>query len=807
MRLSIAVKTTLMLSASCVSASMLPGVAAAQDASDEPTLAEIVVTAQKRSENLQDVPIAISAFTAEALGERNVSDVATIGKLSPNVNLDSGAFTSSSSVLSAFIRGIGQSDFSINFDPGVGVYVDGVYLGRTAGANLGLSDVERIEVLKGPQGTLFGRNTIGGAVNIVTASPTKELAFTGELTAGSYNRLDFRGMVSGPVSDTLSASLAFATKNRDGYVKRIPFDTTGYLIDSTYFIPRVASSDREGGMGEYTLRGKLQWEPSDTITSTLSVDYTHIKTSNMPFTLLRAGSGPFADVYNGCISLDTATLAAIGLGAVCGPRAVVGTALGGANADADPNNNRLLWGPQFVTGDIDTTYATGNSQERTEVFGAANTLSWDIADEMTLRSITAYRELHYNPAADFDGSPLEYLEAKDNMDQKQFSQEFQLVGTAMEKKLKYLFGAYYYNEVASEKQLVTLANLVFFNSQTKFKTRALALFTNISYQLTDSLGLTIGARYTKERKRAFIDQKDENAVLLYKLTGCFPVSELCRVALGYPDASAPLNFLPLQETQQNFENFSPRIAVDYKVNDNIMLYASWAKGYKSGGWTARVTAPLPAIPTFGPEKATTWEAGFKSELFDRRVRLNMAAFTTKYAGLQVNFLRGVSPTIENAGDARIKGFEGELTAVLTDQFTLTASVGYLDAYYTRVEPGADITINSELQKTPKWSFGVSPRFEVPVGANGSFIALVDYSYRSRVANDAPNTPLIYRNAANDLSASLTYKPNERLRFTAGGTNLLNDRYLVSGVDQAATGFTHGTYNRPPEWYAQIGVTF
>ncbi|MEZ5744812.1 MAG: TonB-dependent receptor plug domain-containing protein [Sphingomonadaceae bacterium] len=187
-------------------------------------IGEIVVTAQKRAENVQDVPIAISAFTADALSERAVTSVASLSNISPNVTLDAGTpFSGSSAVLSAYIRGIGANDFAFNIDPGVGIYLDGVYLARSVGANQDLPDVERVEVLKGPQGTLFGRNTIGGAISIVTHDPGDEFRFKGDVTVGRYSFIQTRGTVDLPLGNGVSSSLAFSTKNRNGYVKRIPF--------------------------------------------------------------------------------------------------------------------------------------------------------------------------------------------------------------------------------------------------------------------------------------------------------------------------------------------------------------------------------------------------------------------------------------------------------------------------------------------------------------------------------------------------------------------------------------------------------
>jgi outer membrane receptor protein involved in Fe transport len=248
-----------------------------------------------------------------------------------------------------------------------------------------------------------------------------------------------------------------------------------------------------------------------------------------------------------------------------------------------------------------------------------------------------------------------------------------------------------------------------------------------------------------------------------------------------------------------------------------MVYGSWSRGYKTGGWTTRLSNPLPNAASFSPEKAESFELGVKSEFFSRRLLVNAAVFTTKYDGIQLNFQQGVSPTIQNAGDARIKGFEVEVVAAPADGLTLNASVGYSDAYYTSVLPQAQVAPNAlqagvfpgaPLPKTPKWKFNVSPRYEYLLPNDGALIALVDYTRTSQVWNDSERAYALLRPATDQLNASLSYRaPGNRWTFTVGGVNLTNDRYLVSGGNQTAAGLLFGTYNRPTEWYARLGVKF
>ena len=280
----------------------------------QPQLEVITVTARRLAENLQNVPIAVSAVTAERIREQAIVELAQVGRLMPNVQFENNStFARSTSVLSAYVRGIGQNDFAINFDPGVGVYLDGVYLARTVGANLDLHDIERIEVLKGPQGTLFGRNTIGGAINVVTRRPGDSFAWRGELTAGQYDRFDVAGSVDLPLREGLSALVSFSSQRRDGYAERIPFQATApFATDSDRF--RNAgdeTSEREGGQDQQALRVKLLWTPSDTFELTVAADYTHVDQPASPLTVVEtheANPDSLAFMYNLCVNTPAAIL-------------------------------------------------------------------------------------------------------------------------------------------------------------------------------------------------------------------------------------------------------------------------------------------------------------------------------------------------------------------------------------------------------------------------------------------------------------------------------------------------------------------
>ncbi|WP_082462858.1 TonB-dependent receptor [Sphingobium sp. Leaf26] len=829
-------------------------------------IAEIVVTAQKRAENVQDVPIAISAFTSEALQERAVGSVSQLSAIAPNVNLDAGTpFSGSTAVLAAYIRGIGSDDFAFNIDPGVGIYLDGVYLARTVGANQDLLDVARVEILKGPQGTLFGRNTIGGAISIVTADPGKEFTAKGDVTLGSYKLFQARGSVTVPITDGLSSALTFGIKSRDGFLKRLPYPdqrANNAPPFSAFSAAGYDSASKEGENDNWNLRGKLRWDNGGAVRATFSGDYSKDKgtsankligtaefvpgnfagTTNLPGTAFDPTGTTgflFAGLYNFCIGSTGAQIAARNAQALCG---VTGTqfnpqfqlpSVASANVDANPANDRLPWDGRYLIANKDRSYASGNSYSNLESWGLSGIVDFDLADNVALKSITAYRELHWNAGLDADGSPLNFLQLSFTMNQWQFSQEFQLLGNAFEEKLRYVLGAYYFKEAGDLHDYVTFGEgLVQVDGPNQLGTKNYAFFGQVDYRPIDLIGITIGGRYTNERKRFEGGQQELNG-FNYKLFGCadangnispngpFPLAPIpCQAGLGYPDPANPVRVYTPGVNRKKFSDFSPKVGVQVHPSDDVMLYGSWSKGYKTGGWTTRLTNPQGNVaPDFNEEKATTWEAGIKSTLLDRHLQLNAAVFSTKYRDIQLNIQVGTSPTIANAGDARIRGFELEMVAAPVDGLTINGAVGYIDAQYTSVSAGAAAVggansfqagtlVGEDLPKTPKWKVNLSPRYEAKLGNGGSVVMLADWTYTSSAWNDTQRTLLLKRVSTDIVNASISYRePDGHWSLTAGGTNLTDKRFLTSGGSNIAAGAIFGTYNRPREWYLRFGFDF
>jgi iron complex outermembrane receptor protein len=813
---------------------------------DSGGLTEITVTAQRRSENIQNVPIAVTAFTADSLSTRNLTDIHSLSNLTPSVNLDSGApFSGDRSVLSASIRGIGQDDFAFNLQPAVGVYLDGVYLARTIGANQNLLDVDRVEILKGPQGTLFGANTEGGAISIVTHTPGNEARFTAQATAGSFSRRDFGFTTDIPIiKDVLLSSITVSSQDRTGYVQVIPYPTntpqgqTAFVVDPQTAYPKAGyqTGDNYGGYDNQTIRGKLLWNISDKLNVTFTADWSHENQTALPYTVLNSYTGnfgvsTFSTVYNACISNSAATFPVPPLLSACTqPRAAVpglsrgGAPLLGAGYVGGPpgpynaanvaaglpylgsNSPRLYFNyAASNTGNIDTTYANGPDFAKFDNYGFSATTVYSINDSMTLKSITGYRQIKWDIGTDLDGTPETLQEVTDQQHQWQASQEFQLSGKAFDNKLDYVAGVYYFEEAGYVHDFVPFEALLYvYDLNNDVNNKNTAAFFHTDYRLNDQIGFTAGGRYTDVQEEFIGGQADLNN---------FPLGN-----------GVPFRYFPPGDNSQSFRIFDPTLGAQYHFNNDVMAYVSWGKGFKAGGWTTRLSKAIAsgADAEFKPETSKTWEVGLKSSWFDNHLRANVAGFYTDYDNIQLNIQEGPSPVYQNAGDAKIKGGEIELSGVISQGLTMNFSGSYIDAYYTKVDPNAAIPqspladgtvvvgapLSAKLPKTPKYKLALFPQYDFSL-PNGALIRTVaDYTYTAEMFNDSLNTPLLRRPASRMMDASIHYiSPDSSYDIAIGGTNLTDDRYITVGSPNYAAGEVGGTYNEPREWYVQATMKF
>lgn len=783
-------RAALLLGVSC---GTLAGTASAQsaDASEQAEASapagveEITVTARRRAESLQDTPIAISAVTGEGLQERGIDNVTQIGDFTPNVKFNSSVPVSASNATAAiFIRGIGQNDYQLSADPGVGLYLDGVYISRGVGNVLDVLNVERIEVLRGPQGTLFGRNTIGGAVSVVTKKPGRELAGSVEATTGSFDRVQLKGNIDIPLAEGVYSSFAGFVHQRDGYVK-------GVIPGA----PDLGDTDNLAG------RFALRLEPSSDFTIDLAVDGSRTRENSAPNVAIAIDeNAPAAQYWNAAYS---------GAASVC-----LNTADPARLTNQSCFNSQWALAPYrhggtFTT--ISNVFDSFNpkryqSASNVNIWGASGTAEWKVAPNVSIKSITAYRKVTGFWTRDSDHSPASIVQTNSDWKQDQFSQEFQILGDAMNKKLNWVVGGYYSHENGNHRDLVNIVDAVFL-SGAALEGKSLAFFGQATYEIVPNLNLTGGIRWTQDEKT--FSNQNQFVVEAGFLTGA-PLN---------PDGSGLKNGDPLmgplgQTATIKDRAWTPMASLSYRFSPELLTYLSYSKGFKGGGFTQRVFPPFAFIPSFRPETSETYEFGFKSDLFDRHLRLNGAVFWNNYKNLQITVndpTLGFAPIIQNAAQARIRGFELELQARPVDGLRIEGGLGYLDAKYREVDIralNAGVTTNTKLQNAPEWTISAAVSYTIQAGDLGSFQPRVDWSYRSRVYNDAVNTPLLVQDGYHLVNASLAYNdPTETWGVTLGVKNLTKELYLSSGYADSFGGITEGVFGRPREWFLSARVKF
>lgn len=750
-------------------------------------LEEVVVTARKREENLQNTPISISAYTGNDLKTRQISSTSDLSDVTPNLTFDpvapSSGLNNSSQI---FIRGIGQVDFTLVTDPGVGLYIDDVYFSRSVGGILDFLEVDRIEVLRGPQGTLFGRNTIGGAIVVHSRRPGQELGGNLQVEVGSDDKIFVTGYADIPLGDTLKSNISFSRRARDGYVTRV-FDGIDLGDDNTWAV-----------------RGALLFEPTSNFEAYLVADYQN-ENENGPPTV----SGGTND-----LGLFAALENVVAPG--CPITSAVPASARETNGDPDCANETSFLGP-FSSG------ATFPTKSEYEAWGVSLTMTLEAAEWLTIKSITGYRDANAFSSRDADGSRFNILQPIDFWDHDQFSQELQFSGDVLNNRLQWLVGLYYFEEQGNNPDLVDLpvgdllsGGLVDNDSK--------AIFGQATYAVTDKLALTFGIRRTEDSKG-----HTPNTFPVSGFNPAIPLTALpppCRVPGTYcsPTGAIPVGqrILPFQEFRRDFEDTSLMANLAYQWTDNLMTYATYSEGFKSGGFDQRIVAPpinaatgLPTNepPSFDPETVKSYEIGLKAQLFDNLVRLNVAAFTTDYENQQLIIRETFNPVTFNGGSSSIDGFEVEAVIVPTPQLIVTGSVGYLDASYdtlsARVLSFTPIRLTSKLVNTPEWSASVGVAYEIPLGW-GALTPRLDWSYHGQQYNDAINSVQLIQESYQLLNGAINFVTNdERWEMSLNFRNITDELYLVTGNSAFGTSgsYVEQVYGRPFEWGFSVKYNF
>ncbi len=669
---------------------------------------EIIVTARKRQESLQDTPISITAFTQETMEQANMVDLRDIGKYTPGMSFTSYGMGSSEAG-AIFIRGIGQSDHMITTDPGVGLYVDGVYMGRNQGAALDLLELERVEVLRGPQGTLFGKNTIGGAVNVVSRKPVFENRGNVGVTVGDGGRLNVELAGELAPSDNLAVKGSILRKNRDGVGRQI--FTGGETGD------------------EDSVSGRVQlYSRGDSTTFSLVIDALSADQKAVPHSLYNSGIGT-VDCYQ----------------------------------QSEPGE--YIPCPNGIQGDRYDNYSLDDLSTKQDTFGISATWEGDLADNLSMKSITAYRDMEYVGNLEFDGSPTTLVYYHEAGEAKQFSQELQILGT--QDTFNWLAGLYYFTEEGHNLQ----DDDVFFNldqRRSEVKTNSYAAFAQGTKEWGPA-SVTAGIRYTKE---------DKDYDVYYRRLRASDSAEQARL-----DSGELIYIITPTVLDDSWSAVSGTLGIDYSVREDILLYAIYSRGFRSGGFNAR-PGGLASVNTYDPEYVNVYELGMKTEFFSNHLRLNLALYISDYKDYQaqVNELDNVFSTRTlNAAEAEITGLEMELTALLSERFRVEVTYARTDAEINSVDIPAALNANfskgNRLPYVSKNTWSLSPQLNVPLSSGASLEARVDYSWRSSFYGQISNHPEEEVGSYGLINAQIQYRaPTDRWRVALYGINLADKEY-------------------------------
>lgn len=730
---------------------------AAQTQPGSTALEEVIVTARRIEERLQDTPISVTAFSAEKLRDRLVVTTEELDQITPNLQFTNDTtLAGNNNSSNIFIRGVGQVDPTSTVDPGVGLYIDEVYMGQSVGGSMELRDIENVQILRGPQGTLFGRNSVGGAILLTTVEPGDSFGGTLRAGTGSDSLADLFVAFDLPLSDTVKSRFSFGTRQQDGYVTR------------------VQTGEDLGDTSVWSLTGKIVFQPSDQFYGKFQFDYTDADENGNPFVF--AASNEEA-IFQKSASRDA------GCPGYVFPNTVP------LIDDERCANDFQAKGPYANNGDYPIESILTN-------FGASVHLVWDFNRTWSLKSITAYRSLEWEGIRDADNTPLNILHTDYDSDGDQFSEELQLLYAS--EGVNGTVGFMYFEEEVDDivyVQLYPPPGLQEDSDNNITENSSWAVFSQWSFQATDNLNLTLGGRYTEDTKASTPDQ------------------------FNYSDPST--KYLPVQKYEDTFDDFSLHASGAYRFNEQAMVYASYSEAFKGGGWNShfnrtQTAQELATFHKFEQEEAQTIEVGFKLDLADNTFRLNGALFTTDYNDLQFVYRVGVAPYLANAGDAGIDGFELEAAWLPGQDWVIDAGIGFLDSEVESLDaipPGAAIgvAVGNRLPYTPEWEYNLGVGYNGALRTGWRVMPRVDWSYRDDVFWDANNTAEIAVNSSYSiLNAAVVLAPdNGPWRLRAAVTNATDEEYSTGGNSSLTTGsgYAEIAYARPREYYLNFEWDF
>jgi len=777
------------------------GTAPAQEADERPTLGpagvieEVIVTARRREETLQTVPISLSALSGEALRLRQIQRTDQLSDLVPNLDFEAAApAAGSSSAGQIFIRGIGQTDFTPVTDPGVALYLDGVYLARSPGNVLDLVDVERIEVLRGPQGTLFGRNAIGGAIKVHTRRPSTDGA--GLSLEGRVGTDDLRGFTlkgNQPLGADWAGNAMAYRETQEGYVTRL------------------ADGVRTGDRDRWGVRAAVEGSLGERVSAFLVADFTRIDENGAP--TVSGGVNDrqaFATFGNGLLPNCAAVVINPGFDGspAGGPPSFPPPGIGAGGAPG-------CFGPTSMPGPY-VSEGTYPVVSKLDSAGLALELDWTVSDALTLLSTTGVRTMDMFTSRDGDNTPANIFATRDDYAHDQLSQEFQLRFDGGG-RLRGVLGLFGFEEDGFNLVDVTLPTGAI-RSGGYYDNRSWAVFGHGSWDLDARFTLSLGLRYTEDRKGFTPDQFVQGDASQGGEPGFFaPTWPL--LAGQYLGPTGPLpagtRILDFEENRVDFDRTDVNLDLSWQVTEDLMAYVTYATGYKSGGFDQRFVGPTPdgAPSVYGPETVDSVEIGAKGAQLGGRLRWNLALFDADYDDLQIIVRESFNPLTVNAGSARIRGGELEGDWLLGQDWTLHLGVGWLDAGYEALSEAAQasgVRLDNALVNAPEWSVALGLAWARDLRSGATLTPRLDWSWNDTEYNDAINTPQIRQDPYHLVNLSLALDlPGGHWQVIAALRNALDETWLVTGnsaFDTAAS-YVEQVWSRPRQWEFTVRYTF
>ena len=830
------------LSLSCLAG---PSYAAEGDqAASENLLPEVIVTSQFRQQNVQSTPIAITAVNAAMLDARGQTDIAQVARQAPNVTLSPQGQQNGTGLI-AFIRGVGQTDFNYALDPGVGIYVDDVYYPTLTGSLLDLLDLDRVEILRGPQGTLAGKNSIGGAIKLFSAKPTGDGGGSGQITVGSYKRIDVRAVADFAITDGLYARIAGVSKNHNGYVTRLDYGCShpGSGVPTNNVGRENCTLGTEGGQAFTAGRMMVRWEASPDFEINIIGDLTQDH-SEVGAGVLTYANGPSATA-DGRPFLAS-TLDPTGNTPVPYDSRFVPY---GPNC-GDPNgcNNPYLSYSTFLDAmapsqQLPYKPASVPPIQHLTDYGLSGTIDWNLSDAFQLKSITAWRHYDSSWAQDVDGSPIPSQQLLQTLHHHQWSEEVRLNGSLFDNKLEFTTGGFWFEQGGTLHARVDLnyAGIDFIHGPDTTPSSSKAAFLHAEFHVTDKLNITGGIRYTKDKKTyTYFRSNPDGTVPFREADNLYiPGVPACEFFLGAPTAGPTGNgntpnclLTGLYNISDTFKGTRTdwRVAADYQWTDTLMTYAQVGTGYKGGGVDPRPffgpsagecsalpagsTAPCNQLGPFNPETLRSYEVGFKTDILDGHVRLNGALFYNQYNNIILTLSECPGPPCAkpvNAGKAHVKGAELEAEIHPTEAFLIDASVSYLDFHYTSTLPSSNVTLDMITPYTPEWKWAIGAQYDVSLGSSGMLTGRIDGSYQSHIFTAAINAPTNQIDGYFLANAKVTWVPDDQKWAISFEVHNLTDKIYYTSIFDSHNAPSGGTISKgigmPRTWAMTVKRSF